>query len=624
MSPVHHESAFGDAIVAAMLERGWQEGRPAGLPGRPRPGHRRAVHLHRCDPGRRVERAARPLRQRPRRGAARVRQAARSGDRHRRAARRAAQRASRTAACASGSPTSSRTSSADDSVLDDYRANRLTVVRELAVRDQAGRLGQPARPRAVPQRHPGRHRRAEEPADRPGRRARQGAVPHRPGPDRADLHAPRRRELRRRPGPGLRRHPAARRQDPVPAVQHRVGTAPASPAAPGNPAPTAPGTYATSYLWEQIWQPDNWLDLLQRFVHLQKDKTPGGGTTQVDDLPALPPVGRRQEAHRARRPPRRRAQLPRHGLGRLGQVEHHRLARAPPQRPAHAHRPRRAGPRGRRERASSPASRSSTRSSSSPTAVTSTPSSGRRSAASSRPPGLVVKIDEKHGAKSEQLAKALSRETGQDRHRHPAHVPGAARLPAAQPHRDPGQHASRSSWTRRTRPSPATRRPPCKAGSARPRPGRRLRRPGRDPSASTTEQKLTHKAAQRGRAANLSYFAFTATPKAKTLENCSAPPETVDGEATYRPFHTYSMRQAIEEGFILDPLRNYVTYNTYWKLVNENPDEREVDPSKANSAARPVRAHPRLDRRPARPGHRRALPSRTPAAGSAAGRSRWW
>jgi len=43
------------------------------------------------------------------------------------------------------------------------------------------------------------------------------------------------------------------------------------------------------------------------------------------------------------------------------------------------------------------------------------------------------------------------------------------------------------------------------------------------------------------------------------------------------------MRQAIEEGFILDPLRNYVTYKTYWKLANENPDEREVDPAKATS-----------------------------------------
>ncbi len=59
--------------------------------------------------------------------------------------------------------------------------------------------------------------------------------------------------------------------------------------------------------------------------------------------------------------------------------------------------------------------------------------------------------------------------------------------------------------------------------------------------------------------------------------------DTEDGKAIYRPFHTYSMRQAIEEGFILDPLRNYVTYNTYWKLVNQNPDEKEVDPSKANT-----------------------------------------
>src|SRR5262249_48175013 len=56
----------------------------------------------------------------------------------------------------------------------------------------------------------------------------------------------------------------------------------------------------------------------------------------------------------------------------------------------------------------------------------------------------------------------------------------------------------------------------------------------------------------------------------------------LDASGTYRPFHTYSMRQAIEEGFILDPLRNYITYNTYWKLVNHNPDEREVDPAKAN------------------------------------------
>ena len=50
-----------------------------------------------------------------------------------------------------------------------------------------------------------------------------------------------------------------------------------------------------------------------------------------------------------------------------------------------------------------------------------------------------------------------------------------------------------------------------------------------------------------------------------------------------RPFHVYSMRQAIAEGFILDVLRNYVTYKTYWKLANAGVDDPEVDPDKASS-----------------------------------------
>src|SRR5690606_20778266 len=88
--------------------------------------------------------------------------------------------------------------------------------------------------------------------------------------------------------------------------------------------------------------------------------------------------------------------------------------------------------------------------------------------------------------------------------------------------------------------------------------------------------------------ANLSYFAFTATPKAKTLESFG----TLDGDR-YRPFHTYSMRQAIEEGFILDPLRNYVTYKTFYRLVNENPSHRGVPESKAKAMlARFALTHP--------------------------------
>lgn len=67
--------------------------------------------------------------------------------------------------------------------------------------------------------------------------------------------------------------------------------------------------------------------------------------------------------------------------------------------------------------------------------------------------------------------------------------------------------------------------------------------------------------------------AFTATPKDKTLQLLGTL-QDIGGEAKYPPFHTYSMRQAIEEGFTLDPLRNYVMYETHWKLVNKNPPTR--------------------------------------------------
>ncbi|MYL22623.1 type I restriction endonuclease subunit R [Halomonas alkaliantarctica] len=94
----------------------------------------------------------------------------------------------------------------------------------------------------------------------------------------------------------------------------------------------------------------------------------------------------------------------------------------------------------------------------------------------------------------------------------------------------------------------------------------------------------------------ISYYAFTATPKAKTLElfgrvpDPSLPP-SADNKP--EPFHLYSMRQAIEEGFILDVLRNYVTYNTAWKLAHPDGEEQEVDAKKASrTLAKWVRLHP--------------------------------
>lgn len=94
----------------------------------------------------------------------------------------------------------------------------------------------------------------------------------------------------------------------------------------------------------------------------------------------------------------------------------------------------------------------------------------------------------------------------------------------------------------------------------------------------------------------ISYYAFTATPKAKTLELFGRPPDpTMPASASNKPeaFHLYSMRQAIEEGFILDVLRNYTTYSTAWKIAHPDGEDDEVDSKKARmKLARWVRLHP--------------------------------
>ncbi|EAJ5118775.1 type I restriction endonuclease subunit R [Campylobacter upsaliensis] len=83
---------------------------------------------------------------------------------------------------------------------------------------------------------------------------------------------------------------------------------------------------------------------------------------------------------------------------------------------------------------------------------------------------------------------------------------------------------------------------------------------------------------------NASYFAFTATPKPKTLEMFGSPCE-INGEKKFIPFHLYSMKQAIEEGFILDVLKGYITYRSYYEIVSKN-DDKEYDKKKANAKLR--------------------------------------
>lgn len=90
--------------------------------------------------------------------------------------------------------------------------------------------------------------------------------------------------------------------------------------------------------------------------------------------------------------------------------------------------------------------------------------------------------------------------------------------------------------------------------------------------------------AKRGRQANLSFFAFTATPKHKTLKVFGR-----DG----KPAHRYTVRQAIEEGFILDVLKYYTTYATYFRLLQSSEDDPNVERKKAARAlARFLKLHP--------------------------------
>ncbi len=114
-----------------------------------------------------------------------------------------------------------------------------------------------------------------------------------------------------------------------------------------------------------------------------------------------------------------------------------------------------------------------------------------------------------------------------------------------------------------------------------------------DAAAQTPEEELEEtvlaEMERRGRLPNLSTFAFTATPKPKTLELFGR--KRADGK--FEPFHLYSMRQAIEEGFILDVLASYTTYKAYWRLLKKVENDPRYDKKKAEYLLRSfVELHP--------------------------------
>ncbi|MFE0250957.1 type I restriction endonuclease subunit R [Streptomyces sp. NPDC059010] len=576
MSPAHNESAFGSAIIAALLERGWREANPAdyrpdlGLDtnelytfiGATQPDEWHELRTVYVDPNE----AQRGFAQRLDRAIAEegLLHVLRNGVKDRGVLLRVAYFKPNLVA--------------DDSVLDGYRANRLTVVRELPYAtkqaDWGHRLDLTLFLNGIPVAT------AELKNPLTGQGVEHAKEQYRTDRDPTELIFTRRVIANFAVDPDLVFVTTQLRGKSTQFLPFNTGSSgPGRPGGAGNPEPTAHGTYATSYLWEQVWQRDNWLDLLQRFAHQQKRKTPGGGTTKTSIFPRFHQwdVVKKLTAHAAT-----------HGAGQnylvmasagsgksntIGWLAH-RLS------DLHADTdPRALDTEALASKRITPGD---------PVFDKVIVITDRRNldaqlretvGSFSQTDGLVVKIDEKHGAKSEQLARALSRDTGKivtvTLHSFPALLEYIKRNPTEIKGTRfaiivDEAHSSQS-------------------GDAATAVKSALRDLGldsdsEDAGATTVNvtDKLKAKAVERSHAANLSYFAFTATPKAKTLELFGTE-DTENGKAVYRPFHTYSMRQAIEEGFILDPLRHYVTYDTYWKLVNQNPEEKEVDPSRANS-----------------------------------------
>ncbi|TYC66530.1 type I restriction endonuclease subunit R [Streptomyces sp. CB01881] len=471
----------------------------------------------------------------------------------------------------------------DDSVLDDYRANRLTVVPELEYAtkraDHGNRLDLALLLNGIPVAT------AELKNPLTGQGVEQAKEQYRTKRDESEPIFTSRVVANFAVDPDLVFVTTRLRGAKTRFLPFNTGSAgPGEPGGAGNPVPTVPGAYATSYLWEQVWQRDNWLDLLQRYVHLHRERTPGGRTTREPVFPRFHQwdAVRRLAAHAAV-----------HGAGHnylvmasagsgksntIGWLAHRLSDLHTPVDPA----------------ALDPDALAAGLRPGVPVFDKVIVITDRRNldaqlretvGSFEQTAGLVVKIDENRGAKGAQLARALSRESGKivtvTLHSFPALLNFLRQNPTEIRGHNFAVVVDEAHSSQSGDAATAVRAALRDLGLDGDSGETGATEAAADETPATLRERLRHRASQRSRAANLSYFAFTATPKAKTLELFGTLRDA-DGAAVYRPFHTYSMRQAVEEGFILDPLRNYVTYDTYWKLVNRNPEEREVDPKKAN------------------------------------------
>ena len=290
-----------------------------------------------------------------------------------------------------------------------------------------------------------------------------------------------------------------------------------------------------------------------------------------DDLPALPPARRRPPAgrHRARR--RAGPQLPHPALGGQRQDEQHLVALAPPREPAH--RRRREGLRLRRRHHRPARPRPPVAGRHLPDRARPGRREGHRrglAAAGARPSSTGRGSSSPRSRSSRSSCAGLLRVAGADS--------------ADAPSED--EQAQAAEW----RKAIAARRYAVIVDEAHSSQtgesaremkevlGSRAQEAAGD--AEDWEDGLNAIVESRGAQPNLSFFAFTATPKGKTIELFGRPGPSGAPE----PFHVYSMRQAIEEGFILDVLQHYIDYNTYFRIVKQADDDPEL-PKRRTSVA---------------------------------------
>lgn len=341
----------------------------------------------------------------------------------------------------------------------------------------------------------------------------------------------------------------------------------------GNPMPADDSQYATGYLWQRLLQPDAWLKLLGRFLHLEKTSSESFDGTLVTKETMIFPryhqwevVNKLIETTHAEGPGKRYLIQHSAGSGKSNSIAWtaHQLA--------------------------SMYSADGQRLFNSVIVITD------RTVLDSQLQNTIYQFEHAQGvvkpisrdvgnqSKSEQLAEALAEQTRivivtiqtfpalfDALDKYPKLASGRYAVIADEAHSS--QTGSSASKLKQILGSDAL-----------------------DAEEVSAEELLDAAVQARQPNERISYYAFTATPKAKTLELFGRPADptlSVSSSNKPEPFHLYSMRQAIEEGFILDVLRNYTTYSTAWKIAHPDGEDDEVDSKKARiKLARWVRLHP--------------------------------